>query len=92
MGDLASYRNTMVDNSRWERLEHRPGDIVISTPPKSGTTWTQMLCALMIFDGPDFHYRDDRADPVSEMVRISDLCDLGSHDTRGPGPLRRTRR
>ena len=51
-----------------------------------------MLCALMIFDGPDLHYRDDQADPVSEMVRISDLCDLGSHDTRGPGPLRRTRR
>ena len=28
----------------------RPGDIVISTPPKCGTTWTQMLCALLIFD------------------------------------------
>jgi hypothetical protein len=27
---------------------------VISTPPKSGTTCTQMLCALLIFDGPTF--------------------------------------
>lgn len=42
----------MTDSERWERFAHRPGDIVISTPPKSGTTWTQMLCALMIFDGP----------------------------------------
>jgi hypothetical protein len=42
----------MTDSARWERFAHRPGDIVISTPPKSGTTWTQMLCALMIFDGP----------------------------------------
>jgi sulfotransferase family protein len=47
-------RTLMMDNSRWDGFELRPSDIVISTPPKSGTTWTQMLCAMLIFDGPDF--------------------------------------
>jgi hypothetical protein len=48
------YRSIVADNVRWDSFEFRPGDIVISTPPKSGTTWTQMLCALLIFDGPRF--------------------------------------
>jgi hypothetical protein len=48
------YRSLIMDNARWEGFEFRPSDIVISTPPKCGTTWTQMLCALLIFDGPDF--------------------------------------
>jgi hypothetical protein len=48
------YRALFHDNSRWEGFELRSTDIIISTPPKCGTTWTQMLCALLIFDGPDF--------------------------------------
>jgi aryl sulfotransferase len=51
---MIRYRDPFWDNARWEGFEHRPGDIVISTPPKSGTTWTQMLCALLIFDGAEF--------------------------------------
>jgi hypothetical protein len=48
------YRALISDNARWEGFVFRPSDIVISTPPKCGTTWTQMLCALLIFDGPEF--------------------------------------
>ena len=48
------YRSLMMDNARWDGFEFRPSDIVISTPAKCGTTWTQMLCAMLIFDGPDF--------------------------------------
>lgn len=51
---MVRYRNLVWDSARWEGFEHRPGDIVISTPPKCGTTWTQMLCALLVFDGPRF--------------------------------------
>ena len=48
------YRTLIMDSARWDGFEFRPSDIVISTPPKCGTTWTQMLCALLIFDDPDF--------------------------------------
>src|SRR5215218_9509135 len=48
------YRSISADSARWDGFAFRPGDVVISTPSKSGTTWTQMLCALLIFDGPMF--------------------------------------
>ena len=48
------YRSIIADSGRWEGFAFRPGDVVISTPSKSGTTWMQMLCALLIFDGPEF--------------------------------------
>lgn len=31
----------------------RAGDIVISTPAKCGTTWMQMICALLVFQTPE---------------------------------------
>ena len=48
------YRNLVYDSARWEGFAFRDGDIVISTPPKSGTTWTQMLVALLVFDATEF--------------------------------------
>jgi len=47
------YQNFMVDSARWDDFKFRDGDIIISTPPKSGTTWTQMICALLIFQKPE---------------------------------------
>lgn len=41
------------DSGRWLNFRFRDGDIVISTPRKSGTTWMQMICALLIFQTPD---------------------------------------
>ncbi len=52
MSEAVRYRNVVADNARWEGFAFRPGDIVISTPPKCGTTWTQMICALLIFQTP----------------------------------------
>src|SRR5262245_61179443 len=40
-------------DDRWLGFPFRPGDIVITTLPKSGTTWMQMICALLIFQTPD---------------------------------------
>ena len=46
------YEGVVFDSSRWDGFALRPGDIVISTPPKCGTTWTQMICALLILQEP----------------------------------------
>jgi aryl sulfotransferase len=47
------YRSPDEDSARWSGFPFREGDIVISTRSKSGTTWMQMICALLIFRTPD---------------------------------------
>jgi aryl sulfotransferase len=53
MGNLPiRYRSDEEDSARWANFPFRQGDIVISTRSKSGTTWLQMICALLIFQTP----------------------------------------
>jgi len=47
------YTSSDEDSARWAAFAFRDGDIVISTRSKSGTTWMQMICALLIFQTPD---------------------------------------
>ncbi len=61
------YRTIIADSGRWDGFAFRPGDFVISTPPKCGTTWMQMLCALLIFDGPDFPAPLEEVSPWLDM-------------------------
>jgi aryl sulfotransferase len=46
------YQSDEEDSARWDGFPFRNGDIVISTRSKSGTTWAQMICALLIFQSP----------------------------------------
>jgi aryl sulfotransferase len=46
--DRRRYVSLVSDSARWDDFAFRAGDIVISTPPKCGTTWTQTLCAYLI--------------------------------------------
>jgi hypothetical protein len=43
------YRSADEDSARWNGFGFRDDDIVISTRSKSGTTWMQMICALLVF-------------------------------------------
>lgn len=47
------YRNFVWNSARWDDFPLRDDDIVISTPPKCGTTWMQMQVALLLFRTPD---------------------------------------
>jgi aryl sulfotransferase len=47
------YRSPDEDSARWLGFPFRSGDIVISTRSKSGTTWVQMICALLILRTSD---------------------------------------
>lgn len=46
---MRRYRSGLTDSTRWTGFPSRPGDIVISSPARCGTTWLQMICALLIF-------------------------------------------
>ncbi len=47
------YRSGEEDSGRWVGFPFREGDVVISTRAKSGTTWLQMICALLVFQTPE---------------------------------------
>jgi aryl sulfotransferase len=48
-----SYLGPITDTSRWTHFQHRPDDIFVCTPPKCGTTWTQAICAMLVFGAAD---------------------------------------
>lgn len=68
---LVRHVGRVYDSSRWEGFELRPDDIVISTPPKCGTTWTQMICALLIFQTPVLPDRLSNLSPWLDMLTRS---------------------
>ena len=47
------YQSPEEDSGRWLDFPFRDGDIVISTRSKTGTTWVQTICALLIFQTPE---------------------------------------
>jgi aryl sulfotransferase len=47
------YQSPDEDSARWLGFPFRDCDIVISTRSKTGTTWMQMICALLIFQTPE---------------------------------------
>ena len=46
-------RSWTTDSRRWARYTPREGDIVIATAPKCGTTWTQQIASLLVFQSPE---------------------------------------
>ncbi|MGH9022020.1 MAG: sulfotransferase domain-containing protein, partial [Acidimicrobiia bacterium] len=68
MGEtMVRYRSVIADSARWDGFSFRPDDIVISTPWKCGTTWTQMICALLVFQTPEL---DRPLDLIAPWVDI----------------------
>ena len=51
-GSPRRYQSHDEDSARWVGFPYRDDDIVISTRSKTGTTWVQMICALLIFQQP----------------------------------------
>lgn len=51
--EFVRYTSPDEDSARWAGFPFRDGDIVISTRSKTGTTWVQMICALLVFQNPE---------------------------------------
>lgn len=72
------YSTMSTDSRRWDGFVPRDGDVIISTPPKCGTTWTQMICALLIFQKTKFEKKlsdytpwlDMPVKPVEEVLAV----------------------
>ncbi|MEE9427146.1 MAG: sulfotransferase domain-containing protein [Paracoccaceae bacterium] len=47
-----TYSGSMTQSAVWENFTLRGEDIIISTPPKCGTTWTQSITMMLIFGKP----------------------------------------
>ena len=71
---MIRYRGDVSDNARWTGFRFRSDDIVISTPPKCGTTWTQMICALLILQ------RTDLGAPLSTLSPWLDMLSRARGD------------
>ena len=55
---LRTYRGHVTDPARWATWVPRQGDILVCTPPKCGTTWTQTILTMLA------HGRTDLPDKV----------------------------
>lgn len=47
------YRCHHLDSTRWDHYRPRPGDVVVSTSVKAGTTWMQRILSLFVFGTDD---------------------------------------
>jgi aryl sulfotransferase len=70
------YQNLIFDSGRWSHFTPRDGDVVVCTSYKAGTTWTQMMCALLIHQSPRLArplaelspWLDMRLSPIDEVI------------------------
>lgn len=68
------YQHAIFDSRRWEAIEHRPGDIVISTSMKAGTTWMQGIVRNLLWptgdipeEGVESPWIEARFTPIEEI-------------------------
>lgn len=50
---LKVVRNWVCDSRQWDGYRPREGDVVIATAPKVGTTWTQHIVNLLVFQNAE---------------------------------------
>ena len=70
------YLHPVFDSTRWQGFQSRSDDILICTSYKAGTTWTQMICSLLIFRSAEFSqpltaispWLDLKIEPIEDVL------------------------
>ena len=70
-----AYGEVITDSTRWIAFSPRVGDIVVSTPAKSGTTWTQSILALLISGDPGGDAQTSMKSPWID-INIRDVAEV----------------
>lgn len=78
------YLGPLTDNRRWDMVKLRPDDVIVVTPPKSGTTWMQTIVALLLSGDPEVETELSVKMPwvdirVREMSEVSARLDAMTH-------------
>lgn len=50
---VAPVRDWYCDSAHWDQFLPRDGDVIIATAPKVGTTWTQQIVNLLVFQNAE---------------------------------------
>jgi aryl sulfotransferase len=80
----ASYRGDLTTPERWTTWVPRKGDIMVCTPPKCGTTWTQSILAMLVHGGRDIPERISVLSPWVDAA-LGDTEEVASALARQPG-------
>jgi aryl sulfotransferase len=77
-----TYQNHTIDSTRWRGFEPRPGDVIVTTSYKCGTTWTLGLLYRMLALKEDVpppamdYWIDARMFPVVLEEQLAELAAL----------------
>lgn len=78
------YRGSITEPDRWDALQPRVGDVILATPAKSGTTWTQSIIAMLLNGTTDLPEKLSVLSPWIESNFSALEYDLAALD-RQPG-------
>jgi aryl sulfotransferase len=71
------YLGPLTDNRRWDRVPLRPDDVIVVTPPKSGTTWMQTIIALLLSGDPQVETELSIKMPWVD-IRLRDIAEVAA--------------
>ena len=69
----ARYCSNNSDSERWDHFSERANDVFVCTPPRTGTTWTQTLCCLLIHGWRDFAIKPSDVSPWYDATSSGQL-------------------
>lgn len=76
---LREARSAYFDSTRWDGYQPREDDIIISTYPKCGTTWTQRIVGMLVYQSDEpfgvqesSPWPDMRLPPPGAMLELAE--------------------